>query len=90
MGAGSTMTPGVVGDHVLLDVGGQVDLVDVLAGEDVGDREPGPQAQGGGHLAELQVEVDDAGPLPGVLVQEVGQVGGEEGLAAARRWPRRR
>ena len=46
-------------------------------------REPGPQAQGGGDLAELQVEVDDAGALAGVLVEEVGQVGGVEGLAAA-------
>ena len=43
----------------------------------------GPQPQGGGHLAELEVEVDDAHPLAGVAGEEVGEVGGVEGLAAA-------
>ena len=69
-------------DQVLLDVGLQVGLVGVVPLEDVEDREAGPEPQGGGHLAELQVEVDDAGPLSRVLGEEVRQVGGVEGLPA--------
>ena len=82
-GAGEDQHAAVVGDHVLGDVGLEVDLVDVLAGEGVGDGEAGPEPEGGRHLTELQVEVDDARALPRVLVQEVRQVGGVEGLPAA-------
>ena len=62
-GAASTLTPVSCCDAVLLDVGLQVGLVGVLALEGVEDRVLRPQAQGGGHLAELEVEVDDAHPL---------------------------
>ena len=64
-------------------MGLEVGLVGVLPLEGVEDRVLRPQPQRGGHLAELQVEVDDAHPSLRVAGEEVGQVGGVEGLAAA-------
>ena len=65
------------------------DLVEVLTlglgGEGVGDRDVGPQPQGDGNLPELQVEVDEDDGLSGGAGQELGGIGGQEGLAAAAR-----
>ena len=62
-GRGEHVNAGLVLDRVLLDVRLEVGLVGVLALEGVEDRVLRAQPQGGGHLAELQVEVDDARPL---------------------------
>ena len=61
----------------------EVDLVDVLALEGVADRVPGPQVQRRRHLAELEVEVDDARPASRCSgCRKYAEVGGEERLAA--------
>ena len=76
--------------QVLVDVRPQVGLVGVVALQGVEDREPRPQSEGRGHLAELKVEVDDAHLLLGVVGEEAGQIGGVERLAAAPGRRRRR
>jgi hypothetical protein len=74
---------GFVGDHVLVDVGVEVGFVGVLALEGIEDGVARPQSQSGGDLAELEIEVDHTGAAAGVLLEEVGQVGGQECLATA-------
>src|SRR5438067_66795 len=65
------------------------DLVEVVAlglgGQGVDDGQVPPQAQGGRHLAELQVEVDQDDRLAHPEGQELGGVGGQERLAAPAR-----
>ena len=67
--------------EVLLDVLVEIVLVHRLPGQQVRDREPWPQVQRGGDLAELQVEIDQADALARLGGQVAGQVGGIEGLA---------
>ena len=76
------MDAGVVDDRVLLDVCREVALVGVLTLKGIEDRVLRAQPEGGGHLAELQVEIDDADLLAHPLVEEPREVGGIEGLAA--------
>src|SRR5207244_4347189 len=60
-----------VGHEELGEVFLQLPVLGVVA-EDVGDGELGPQAQGDRDLAELEVEVDEDHPLPGLAGQEQG------------------
>ena len=69
--------------EIFLDMLVEVVLVHRLPGQQVRNRESGPQVQGGGNLAELQVEVDEADALTGLGRQVAGQIGGVEGLSAA-------
>ena len=81
-GGGQDLEPVGVGEQVVLE-----DLVEVvslgLGGQGVADRELWSEAQGGGDLAELEVEVEEHHRPVGVPGEELGGVGGEERLAAS-------
>ena len=61
----------------------EVVVVDGLPGQQVRDREPRPEVQRGGDLAELQVQIDQAHALARLGGEVARQVGGVERLAAA-------
>jgi hypothetical protein len=71
-----------VGEQVLPE-----DLVEVvtlgLSGQGVADRELRPEAQSGGNLAELEIEVEEHHRPVRFAGEELGGVGGEERLAAS-------
>ena len=83
-GGGQHAEPVRMGEQVVVE-----DVVEVVAvrlgGQEVDDRQLAAQPQGGRHLAELEVEVDQHHPLAGGPGQELGGVGGQKGLAAPAR-----
>jgi hypothetical protein len=83
-GGGQDLEPVRMGQQVLVE-----DLFEVVAlgfrRQGVGDRELRPEPQGGGDLAELEVEVEQHHRLVGRAGQELGGVGGQERLAATTR-----
>ena len=84
LGGGQHAEAALVGDEELVEMLAEVEVgVVAVAVQGVVDRVVGPQPQRRRHLAELQVEVDQDHPLPGVAGQEQRHVGGHEGLAAA-------
>ena len=81
-GSGQDLEPVRMGQEKVVE-----DLVEVVAlclgGEGVGDRDLGPEPQGGRDLAELEVEVEQDDRLVRGPGQELGGIGGQERLAAA-------